>query len=72
MRIKHQNAKDSFELTPEKANILHDDRAYCACMAGYCISELRRKELTGKPKQSNDELLAKLTSSMRASSILNR
>lgn len=72
VRIKHQNAKDSFELTPEKQNILHDDRAYCACMAGYCISELRRKEIIGRPKQSNDELLSKLASSMRASSIIKK
>lgn len=72
IRKKHQNAKDSFELTPEKANVLHDDRAYCACMAGFCISELRRKELTGKPKQSKDDVVKKLSSNMRPSSILKK
>ncbi len=71
VRIKHQNAKDSFELTPEKQNILHDDRAYCACMAGYCISELRRKEIIGRPKQTSENLLAKLTSTMRASTLIH-
>lgn len=72
VRIKHQNAKDSFELTPEKQNTLHDDRAYCASMAGYCISELRRKELTGKPKQSNDDLIKKLAGNMRGSSLIKK
>lgn len=72
VRIKHQNAKDSFELTPEKQNILHDDRAYCVCMAGYCVSELRRKELTNKPKEPNDELLRKLTANMRGSSLIKK
>ena len=72
VRIKHQNAKDSFELTPEKQNILHDDRAYCAAMAGYCISELRRKELTGKPKQSKKDVVDKLTASMRPSTLIKR
>ena len=72
VRIKHQNAKDSFELTPEKQNILNDDRAYCACMAGYCVSELRRKELTNKPKEPNDELLRKLTANMKGSSLIKK
>ena len=32
IRIPRQSGKDSFELCPEKANRLHDDRAYVTCM----------------------------------------
>ena len=71
-RKKHDNGRDSFDLIPEKAHSLNDDRAYCAAMAGWCLHELRRKEIIGKPKQSKDELLKKLTSSMRASTLLKR
>lgn len=71
-RKKHDNGRDSFDLIPEKAHSLNDDRAYCAAMAGWCLHELRRKEIIGKPKQSKDELLKKLTSGMRASTLLKR
>jgi hypothetical protein len=71
-RKKHDSGKDSFDLIPEKANTLHDDRAYCASMLGFALHELRRKEIIGRPKQSNDELLRKLASSMRASSIIQK
>lgn len=71
-RKKHDNGKDSFDLIPEKARRLHDDRAYCAAMSGYCLHELRRKEIVGRPRQSNDELLKKLTSSMRGSSLIKK
>lgn len=69
-RKRHDSGKDSFDLIPEKAHILNDDRAYCLSLLSYCLHELRRKEIVGRPKQSNNELLAKLTSSMRASFIL--
>lgn len=71
-RKKHDSGKDSFDLIPEKAHTLHDDRAYCASMLGFALHELRRKEIIGRPKQSNDELLRKLASSMRASSIIQK
>lgn len=71
-RKKHDSGKDSFDLIPEKAHSLHDDRAYTLSLVSWCLYELRRKEIVGRPKQSNDELLAKLQSSMRASSIMKR
>ena len=71
-RKKNGSGKDSFDLIPEKANTLHDDRAYCLSMLSWCVQELRRKEIVGKPKQDNKDLISKLIANMRASSILKR
>lgn len=54
VRKKRDSGKDSFELTPEKANKLHDDRAYTACMASYALMCERRKNITQRKRpQSN-------------------
>ena len=50
IRKKRESGKDSFELIAEKANKLHDDRAYCACMASYALMCERRKNITSKKK----------------------
>lgn len=71
-RKKHDSGKDSFDLIPEKAHTLHDDRCYTLALLAHSLYELRRKEIIGRPKQSNDELLSKLASSMRASSIIQK
>ena len=57
---KHRDSgKDSFDLTPEKANKMHDDRAYTAAMLGYALSEERRKDMLKKPR-GNPNLINKL------------
>ena len=62
VRKKRESGKDSFELTPEKANILHDDRAYCLAMAGYALMQERRKNITKrKPSTDMDDLVKQLT-----------
>ena len=71
-RKKRENGHDSFDLIPEKAHILNDDRAYTLALVAHCLHELRRKEIVGKPKQSNDALLQKLTASMRGSSLIKK
>ena len=71
-RKKRESGKDSFELIPEKANKMHDDRAYCAAMLGYSLSEERRKRILKKPKSSTEDLLTKLTSQIRPSSLLKK
>ena len=53
VRKKRDSGKDSFELTPEKANKLHDDRAYTACMASYALMQERRKNITQKKREPN-------------------
>lgn len=58
VRKKRDGGHDSFELTPEKANKMHDDRAYTLCMASYGLMEERRKELlNNRPKASNDDIM---------------
>lgn len=69
-RKKHDSGRDSFDLIPEKANKLHDDRAYCAAMSGYALAEERRKVLLQKPKQSTSDLLQKLAAQIRPSAFL--
>lgn len=45
VRKPRESGKDSFELCPEKAQKLHDDRAYCAAMAAYALSRIRHKRM---------------------------
>ena len=56
VRKKRDSGKDSFELTPEKANKLHDDRAYTACMASYALMCERRKAITNKKRTNNFDI----------------
>ncbi len=65
VRKKRDSGKDSFELTPEKANKMHDDRAYTAALMGYALMEERRKLLLSKPKNNTNDLLSKLTAQIR-------
>ena len=60
VRKRRESGKDSFDLTPEKANKMHDDRAYTAAMCGYALSEERRKEMLQRPKGNSSELVNKL------------
>ena len=54
IRKKRESGKDSFELIPEKANRLHDDRAYTAALCSYALMLERRKQIIpGRKKQSN-------------------
>lgn len=57
VRKKRESGKDSFELTPEKANKLHDDRSYCAAMLGYHISEKRRENIKNKKRTTDINIL---------------
>lgn len=60
VRKKRESGKDSFELTPEKANKIHDDRAYTCCMLGHALAEERRKLLLQRPKIDSNSLLDKM------------
>ena len=57
VRKKRDSGKDSFELTPEKANKLHDDRSYTACMASFGLMCERRKNITQRKKPNNTQNL---------------
>lgn len=71
-RKKRDSGRDSFDLIPEKAHILHDDRAYCLALVSYCLNGLRRAEIIKKPKETHEDLIIKLTSKMRGSSLLKK
>lgn len=61
VRKKRDSGKDSFDLTPEKQNKLHDDRAYTAAMASYALMQERRKHITQRKKPSMQKLVDKLS-----------
>lgn len=61
VRRKRETGRDSFELIPEKANRMHDDRAYTAAMAGYGLMlERRRAIFDRRSRTSSEEILDKL------------
>jgi hypothetical protein len=54
IRKNRESGKDSFELIPEKASRLHDDRAYTAALCSYALMLERRKQIIpGRKKQTN-------------------
>lgn len=56
VRKKRETGKDSFELVAEKANKMHDDRAYTACLLGWALLQERRKNMMEKAKPKYDIL----------------
>ena len=63
VRKERESGKDSFELTPEKATKLHDDRSYTACMCSFGLMKERRKAITQKrrPIENSTNFVNKLT-----------
>ena len=60
VRKKRDSGNDSFELTPEKANKLHDDRSYTCALLAYALMEERRKLILSnrdKPKTDIAKIL---------------
>ena len=57
VRKKRDSGKDSFELTPEKENKLHDDRSYCAALLGWFLSEKRAERIRHKKRPSSANML---------------
>jgi hypothetical protein len=51
---KNGNGSISYDLAPEKKNKMHDDRAYTFAMLAWYLKQLRRKNITDKPKISID------------------
>lgn len=56
VRKKRDSGKDSFELTPEKANKLHDDRSYCMALCAWHLSEKRLENIRTRKRSDADEL----------------
>ena len=57
VRKKRDSGKDSFELTPEKANKLHDDRSYCAALCAWWLSEKRLEGIRARKKPDISNIL---------------
>lgn len=56
-RIKRDSGKDSFELIPEKAGKLHDDRAYTYVMLSYWLQEKRLSNIRSRKKPDHKNIL---------------
>ncbi len=50
-RFKQSSGKDRFDLATEKANKMHDDRAYCIALLGWQLAQLRRSNLVNKKRK---------------------
>ena len=57
VRKKRDSGKDSFELIPEKANKLHDDRSYCMALCAWYLSEKRLENIRTKPKSNATDII---------------
>lgn len=57
VRKKRESGKDSFELIPEKANKLHDDRSYCIALCAWFLSEKRAERIRNKKRDINYSLI---------------
>ena len=55
-RFKQSTGKDRFDLAPDKVGKLNDDKAYCAALLGFALSNMRRENITGKKKKSASNL----------------
>lgn len=60
VRKKRESGKDSFEITPEKANKLHDDRSYTMALCAWWLSEKRLESVRARKKPSSYDILDKL------------
>lgn len=56
IRKKRDSGNDSFELTPEKANKLHDDRAYTCALGAYALMQERRKLFLSKRNKPKTDI----------------
>lgn len=57
VRKKRDSGKDSFELIPEKANKLHDDRSYCAALCAWALSEKRAEKIRNKKRKPSYSII---------------
>lgn len=57
VRKKRESGKDSFEITPEKANKLHDDRSYTMALCAWWLSEKRLENVRARKKPNAVDLI---------------
>lgn len=49
-----RDGKDRFDLAPEKANKIHDDRAYCMALLAHQLTTLNRAHIVNRKKPKDD------------------
>ena len=59
-RFKQASGNDRFDLAPDKAKKLNDDRAYVCAMAAFLLQQLRREHLITRKKPSTQSIIDKL------------
>lgn len=52
--FKSTNGSIRYDLSPDKANKMHDDRAYSIAMLAWYLQQVRRRNITGTKKQDFD------------------
>jgi hypothetical protein len=52
--FKSTNGSIRYDLSPDKANKMHDDRAYSIAMLAWYLQQIRRRNITGKKQQDFD------------------
>ncbi len=60
VRKNRESGKDSFELTKDKQNTMHDDRAYVLALLAYGLQELRRKNMLKGNRKRHANIAQKL------------
>lgn len=58
VRKKRDSGRDSFDLTPEKSHILHDDRSYVLALLCHGLAQERRKLILKKKPNTDAKTLA--------------
>ncbi len=53
-RFKQASGQDRFDLAPEKANKLNDDRSYVTALLGWQLAQLRRSSIVNKRREKPD------------------
>lgn len=56
-RFKQSSGNDRFDLAPDKAGKLHDDRAYVCAMAAFLLQQLRREHLVTRKKPNATSII---------------
>lgn len=54
-RFKQSSGKDRFDLAPEKAGKMHDDRAYVVALLSWQLAQLRRSNIVNRKREKPDK-----------------
>lgn len=54
-RFKQASGKDRFDLAPDKADKLHDDRAYVVALLSWQLTQLRRANIVNRKREKPDK-----------------